>query len=151
MKFLLSGMILSTLLSQAAFARYVGPRLIKDSRSGFTLPEFSKTELCEIYTDKVVITRVQGEKSEVKTIETKTVQLEADTFGLVAELKKAPLIDSAGPVDGPSNFYIGIELQPNDSTRNVTIYAENGYTGQIQERDNSKARLLRDVMDNLCR
>lgn len=151
MKFLLSSTILSLFASQAAFARYIGPRLVKETRSGFTLPEFTRNESCEIFADRVVITIQQGAKNEVRTVETKTISVEGDTFGLVRAVSKSPTLTSSGPVDGPSTFYTGFDLQPNDSVKRVVIHSENGGTGQIVESDSSEARVLRSVMDNLCR
>jgi hypothetical protein len=151
MKLLLTLALLSTVVSSAAHARYIGPGLVREFRTGFTLPEYTRSETCSIYGDRVVkkVTKFDGieqtwEKSTFLAVTLGDLQV------ILKRIQKAPLTLSNGFVDGPKIVYTGFQIQPNDTVKSLVIGSDNGDTGEFHARESADARLLRSFMDVLC-
>jgi len=138
------------LVSTAAQARYIGPLLVKEATTGFVLAEYSKTQKCEIFAQKTVLTTSFGGAGQLVSFETKNQTLDGDYIGLMQKALKTKLVNQPGAVDGPSVKYYGYLINPDDSVRKVMFYDENGGTGNILSNPSSEALILKNVIESLC-
>jgi hypothetical protein len=150
MKFLGYTLASMALVSSVAEARYIGPLLVKEASTGFVPVEYSKTQKCEIFAQKTVLTTSFGGAGSLVSVETKNQTLGGDYIGLMQAAKKAKLVNQPGAVDGPTVKYYGFLINPNDSVTRVTFYNENGGTGIILSNPSSEALILKHVIDSLC-
>ena len=74
-----------------AEARYLGPILVKETKTGFVLPEFSKSEKCEIFSDRVVLTTKFGGAGGLQNVKTTPNSLQGDVQGLLQKASKGAL------------------------------------------------------------
>ena len=138
------------LVAAPAFAAYQGPLLVKTTQSGFTVPEYTQSQRCEIYADHVVKSQVIGRDLEFKTKETRSVQTTADFASLLKGILASPIVTENGPVDVATVSYTGIQANALGVMTKVIIRSENGGTGEIQARDSAKARTTLVFIDSLC-
>lgn len=138
------------LVSSVAEARYIGPLLVKEATTGFVMPEDSKTQKCEVFAQKTVMTTSFGGTGKLVTVETRNQTLDGDYMTLIQKAKGAQLLNHPGAVDGPTVRYYAYHINPNDSVSRVTLYDENGGTGIILSNRSSEARVLKNVLDSVC-
>jgi hypothetical protein len=138
----------SLALSTMAEARYVGPVLVKETKTGFVLPEFAKAEKCEIFADRVVITTKFA--SGLQSVTTTPNSLQGDVQGLLQKASKGTQVKVAGQTDAPSVRHFGNIINPNDSVSYVGLTYENSATGEFIINQSAEARTLRFVIDTLC-
>lgn len=151
MKSMLAFFVTGTLVvSSMAQARYIGPILVKETRTGFTVPEFSKSEKCEIYADRVVLTTIFGGTGNLQSVKTTPHTLTGDIQGLLKKASQGTQAKLSGSVDGNSVRHFGNIINPNDTVRYVGFYYENGATGELIINQSSEARSLKFVIENLC-
>lgn len=147
----LVSLVIGTLcVSGMAEARYVGPLLVKETRSGFTAPELAKAEKCEIFADRVVLTTIFGGPGKLQTVKTTQVAFQGDSQGLLQKASKGNQAKYSAGVDGTSVRHFGFIINPNDTTSYVGLYYENSATGELIINQSSEARLLKNVIDTLC-
>lgn len=138
------------LLHGVAQARYIGPWLVKEARTGFTAAEYSKTQKCEIFADKTILTTNFGGSGRLISIETKNQSLDGSLTELLQRASIAKLVNQAGAVDGPSIKSYGFLINADDSLSKVDLYDENGGSGRILSNQSSEALILRNVIESLC-
>lgn len=138
------------LVGSVAEARYIGPLLVKEAMTGFVMAEDSKTQKCEIFAQKTVLTTHFGGAGQLVSVETKNQTLDGDYIAVLQKAHKERLVNHVGAVDGPTVRYYGFLINPNDSVTKVTLYDENGGTGQILRNPAPEARVLMNVLDSLC-
>lgn len=138
------------LLSSVAEARYIGPLLVKEASTGFVMAEYSKTQKCEIFAQKTVLTTTFGGGGQLASVQTINQTLDGDSIGLMQKAQKVKLVNQPGAVDGPSVKYYGYLINPDDSVRKVTFYDENGGSGTILSNPSSEALVLKNVIESLC-
>jgi hypothetical protein len=139
-----------TFFSSAAEARYIGPLLVKEASTGFVMPEDSKTQKCEVFAQKTVMSTHFGGTGKLVTVETRNQTLDGDYMTLIQKARNSKLLHQPGAVDGPTVRYYAYHINPNDSVTRVTLYDENGGTGVIQSNPTSEARILKNVLDAVC-
>jgi hypothetical protein len=137
-------------MSPVAEARYIGPLLVKETSTGFVVPEDSKTEKCEVFAQKTVFTTNFGGVGGLKSVLTQNQTLDGDFMTLIQNARKQKLVSQAGAVDGPTVRYYAWMINPDDSVTRVTLYDENGGTGIILSNRSAEARVLKNVLDTLC-
>lgn len=137
-------------MSSVAEARYVGPLLVKEASTGFVIREYAKSQKCEVYADKIVLTTTFGGAGPITSVETKNQTLSGDTINVLKQASKAKLVSQTGAVDGPTVKYTGFLINPNDSVTKVMIYDENGGSGQIMTNPSSEALVLKNILNDLC-
>lgn len=146
----LVSLVIATLcISGMAEARYVGPLLVKETRSGFTLPELARSEKCEIFADRVVLTTKFG-GTGLQSVKTTQVAFQGDSQGFLQKASKGNQAKYSASVDGTSVRHFGFIINPNDSSSYVGLYYENSATGELIVNQSSEARLLKNVIDTLC-
>ncbi|WP_141731296.1 hypothetical protein [Oligoflexus tunisiensis] len=138
------------LISTTAEARYVGPLLVKEASTGFVMAEYAKTQKCEIFAQKTVLTTNFGGGGQLMSVETKNQTLSGGYMQLIEKAQQTKLVAQSGAVDGPSVRYYAYRINPNDSVTRVLLYDENGGTGVIQNNPSSEALILRNVIESLC-
>jgi hypothetical protein len=143
-----SALLGSLALSTMAEARYVGPILVKETKTGFVLPEFSKAEKCEIFADRVVLTTKFA--SGLQSVTTTPNSLQGDVQGLLQKASKGTQVKVAGPADAPSVRHFGNIINANDSVSYVGLTYENSANGEFIINQSVEARTLRFVIDSLC-
>ncbi len=143
-------LVMGTLgISALAEARFLGPLLVKETRSGYTAPELAKAEKCEIFADRVVLTTRFG-GSGLQSVKTTQVAFQGDAQGFLQKASKGNQAKYSASVDGTSVRHFGFLINPNDSTSYVGLYYENSSTGELIVNQSSEARLLKNVIDTLC-
>ena len=151
-KFALVAMTALTLVSSSAFARFNGPILVKTSGGGFTPPEWSMNETCEVFATKVVITRTYGQ-GELVAKEVRPLSL-TGTSGLAGLAAKAAVetLDQQenNLCDAPgTSIYIN-QIQPNDTVNQVTLFSSGGCGSPRLQRNGGYAAALRDLVSQYC-
>ncbi len=115
----------------------------KSNASGFTPPEWVRSETCEVFADRVEITKQMGmgEKG-VRLNETRKVKLTGNLEQLVAQVAKEELTEKEnGLCDGPSTTI---------SARENLIFTTGGCGSPRKERQGASSRILREIVDSYC-
>lgn len=137
-------------VSGMAQARYVGPLLAKEARTGNTLPELVRSEKCEIFADRVVQTIKFGSAGSLQSVKTIQQSFQGDSQGLLQKASKGNQAKYAASVDGNSVRHFGFVINANDTTNYVGLYYENTAIGELIINQSPEARLLKNVIDSLC-
>jgi hypothetical protein len=101
--------------SLPAMADYDGPWVIKSSGSGFTAPEWSFVETCEVYQDRVVIAHQYG-MNTLATREIRKVAMAGDkSLSEIVNLAAEEHLDKSPNYlcDAPVTETHGIQVLPN--------------------------------------
>src|SRR5688572_5764793 len=104
-------MLVTMVAAQAAMADFYGPLLSKTLSPGFTLPEYRISKRCEIYPDKVVVTRHVGSEG-LGSKEVRQVGI-ADLAALdktIDGAAKGTIKEIVGPTDTPVTTYKAVQL-----------------------------------------
>ncbi|HEX4924788.1 MAG TPA: hypothetical protein VFV50_11910 [Bdellovibrionales bacterium] len=122
------------------------PLVTKSSTTGFTPPEWSRVEVCEVYSDKVVITKRYGGEKGFTLVDTRPIRLSA---GIQSSLKLAAAekIEQKdnGLCDGPSTV---IFLGQRESAQ--ILFATGGCGSPRQNRAGPHSDALRGLVSTYC-
>lgn len=136
------------LFPSLASARYYGPIIVKTNFSGYSPQEWSKSEKCEVYRDKIVITKSFGQNSllkEERKIET------SGLFNLVSAARNAEVNDEDNRMcDGPATHIKAVHILPNDGTEDVLLYTTGGCGAPQKARVGAQASHLIAIIDSYC-
>jgi len=145
-------LILSLGLSAAfsASGTESSPLLSKSNQPGFVRGEDVRSELCDLYSNKLVITRRYGAEAaeSFTSIEERAISVDdgiksAIERALAETLKESP----NGLCDGPSTDVIARKLNP---VTEVVLFDTGGCGSPGKERMGPASRMLRDLIDQFC-
>jgi hypothetical protein len=142
-------LILTTLLSAGAFAAQESTLLLsKANYPGFVRGEAVRIEKCDIYMDKVVITRTYGadEESTFTASEERKLTL---TEGVTKAIEKAATEKMEekpnGLCDGP-----GTDIIAHKGAEEVVLFDTGGCGSPGKDRKGGATWMLRDLIDLYC-
>lgn len=126
---------LAALLASPAFAAEEIKLMEVTKYSGFTMPKFSYSQNCDIGSGHSLVKTRRGESRDWdhRYNETRYTEALPDQAAVVAALKKAAkglLDETSGPVDGPSDTYVGI-LEGKVSDLYIRLSGRNGGNGTV--------------------
>lgn len=134
-------------VASAAFAKE--PLIVKTNNSGYVHPDWVRSEKCEIFTDKVVLTRGFGGLDTGRFVATEervvniTSGIEQVVINAVAEtLNEKP----NGLCDGPSTRVTARQATGEDAV----LFATGGCGSPQQTRDGAYSKMLQDLVDLYC-
>lgn len=138
----LSRLFLIALVSAPAFAAPAA-LVTKTNGSGHVHPDYYRSEKCEVFADRVVITRAYGMGvNGLKTVETLNVSVAGDLKQVIANATAANVAEKENMLcDGPSTTI---------STGNTLLYSTGGCGTPRKEREGAAARALRSLVDAHC-
>jgi hypothetical protein len=116
----------------------------KSSYPGYTSPDWVRTERCEVYLDKVVITRNFGYSGEsgFTATETRPVTITPSILAVIERAKTEELKETPnGLCDGPGT---GV------SSGELVLFSTGGCGSPRLERNGGGSRMLRDLADTYC-
>lgn len=136
MKLLL--VFLFVLISASAFAERV-PLIVKDSGTGFVMPEWERTEKCEVFKDSIQLTKSYG-----MTVVTFQIPFSSDA-SLIELIEKASLEPMTekynGICDGPATL-----VRAGD----VIFYSTGGCGSSTKRREGPYSFALMDIVGTFC-
>lgn len=140
---------LALLMSSGASAQAAGPILVKTSATGFVRPEWTRVETCELYQDKVVISRRFGQAHVIT--ETKPLHIEGSLSELAEKAAHEPLKEEPGMIcDLPTTRVYAVISLPQNATAQVPLFATGACGSPSQLREGGVTKLLRDMIDVYC-
>lgn len=147
--FILILSLFSAILANEALAIYEGPLLEKAQGPGFTREEDGKGSKCEVYADRLVITKYVGTLSAYEARKLTMKDLEG-LEKLINGASKGKIEGSnPGIADVPYTGYRAFKVLPNDDVQEVFLHekigSQDGKTNTARE-----ARHLRNFLDQLC-
>lgn len=135
---------------KTAEARYLGPILVKETKTAITVPELTKAEGCEIFADRVVVVTKFGEAAAFSTTQTIATTVQGDLQGLLQKAQKGFQLRQQGAFDVPSIRHFGNLIGTNDVVQYVGLTYENARTGELIINQAAEARLLVNIVESLC-
>lgn len=135
------------------------PVLRLHKNSGYTLPEFAVSSVCEIYADgKVIVEKVPGyvhsdevEIDHLKTHTTKQVQLSGSLSTILRLAHEGEILQKEGPVDGPTSIYMGgLHTTAEDGTLIVLPVMLKSTGHHININQSPAAKVLINLIDQNC-
>ncbi|MFW7381282.1 MAG: hypothetical protein ACOH5I_20880 [Oligoflexus sp.] len=139
--------IASLFVQQAIFAQ-TKPFVTKTNVTGFTLPEYSRLETCEVYLDKVVLTKKYGIYSETgfTTQEERPVTISPS----IKQILKAAIEENLEETDnylcdGPSTT-----VSSNFADSTSTLFATGGCGSPRLERVGGASQMLMELVGSYC-
>lgn len=134
-------LIFTGIVSASAFAE--SPLITKLNHSGFTPPEYSRSEKCEVYSNRAVITRQIGVTGgHVTSTEVRNFKLQGAMKQLLQNAANATLEEKENLLcDGPHTTV---------SAGSTLLYATGGCGAPRKERQGAAAMQLRAIIDEFC-
>jgi hypothetical protein len=119
--------------------------LARHSSSGFFAPPSIRGYTsCDVYSDKVVLTKYVGTVGVTKTI---AVELKGDIATLVSQASTGKITQSVGPQDGPVSSDVAYLNGGNDEKAQVVLVSG----GSLREKNESPAAVsLIKLLDLVC-
>jgi hypothetical protein len=124
------------------------PLVAKYNSTGYVHPDYARHEACELFTDRVVITRSYGGRDGVATVETHPITLSGDFGAILRQASNESLEESPnGLCDGPSTY---IEARIPGAAQAFVIFQTGGCGSPTVERSGGSSWILRDLIDQYC-
>lgn len=146
MKFLVLA-ILS--MAQLTFAADSKPILAKSSGGGFMMPEVAGGEVCELFRDKVIISRFYGRvaPTALKTVEEKAIVLTGDIQQVIEKAKAEELTSKPNNLcDGPAT-----SIRANlNGTEEISLFSTGGCGSPRRSRDGIFSSKLKEIINVYC-
>ena len=115
------------------------PLLTKGTFSGFVMNGFQRPQICDVYADKVVITKGYGLISVKETV---AIEIEGDIQSIIDAASEEQLTEEgAAACDGPSTHI---------SAGNTVLYSTGGCGSKKQVRDGVNTKALIDMVGAYC-
>lgn len=133
------------LLSSLSFASELPfPILEKSQSAGFVIPGNATTYHCQIYTDRVELTKTAGSLT-VTTI--KKISISGDLANLTNAAALGKIVNSSAPTDGPITTYQAIKTGVAGAPEYIKLKAEGSlkYENQAPE-----AYTLENFINEIC-
>ncbi len=123
--------------------------LVKSAYSGFTMPQYTYSLVCEIHADHVNITRGFGGGGEngLSFTTSKPIVLDGDVGALVAKANAETIDAQPTPCDGPSDDLRGFAPGLVDA---VIIKASGGCGTPSTDRTGPASTVIKNLVDALC-
>jgi len=125
------------------------PALItKTNSTGFTMPEYARSETCEVFQNKVVITTRFGafDENSVTNQEVRRIQLSASIYNVLKKAAAEPLTSSDNYLcDGPST-----SINSRHSGKSTVLFTTGGCGSPRLDRSGASARILIDLVSSYC-
>jgi hypothetical protein len=124
----------------------VTPRIVKRNATGYVTPESSREEVCEVYSDHVLITRTYGDhlvQKENRPVHISNLK-EAILGAFNETVSSTPATMCDGPTTVTSAEILGL------STPTIVLF-QTGECGQPRLfREGPESQNLRDIVDSFC-
>ena len=141
--------IASLFFSLNASAIYRGPILAKYNSSGYVPPEWDRSERCELYFNKVVITKRFGRDTSVS--ETRDIELKGSLTRILAAAQQEELLREPNNLcDAPGTAIRGYMILPNDNVETVQLFNTGGCGSDSLNRSGPYSSMLKDLINNYC-
>ena len=126
-----------------------GPLLIKSSGSGFTPAAWARSEVCELYQDKVVITKSYGfGESETTMSQTINIKLTGDIKAVIALSAKEKLQETDNQMcDGPSTLTRALS---ENLSEDLVLFNTGACGSKRKNRTGPYSFRLKDMIDTYC-
>ncbi len=112
---------------------------MKSTSSGLVPPDFVRSESCEVYSDRVVVTRHYG---PITLEETKRVTLTGDIAKVISKASGEETTETGtSPCDGPTTFI---------AAGDTVLYFSGSCGSPTERREGPASEILRDIVDNYC-
>jgi hypothetical protein len=124
------------------------PIIEKTNASGFTMPEYVRTETCQVYPTYVKITNRYGGFADqsVETTQILWVSVSEDVETILAKATEDSLIESGNYIcDAPSTT-----ITANYNGDEFTLFSSGGCGSKRQERQGGFAQILKDIVNRYC-
>lgn len=136
-------------IPSAAFA--ADPLVVKSNYPGYVHPAWLRTETCEIFADRVVITRRFGalDDGSFTTSESRAVTVSDGIEQVIANAAGETLGETPnGLCDGPSTQVSA--RRAGERGEELVLFNTGGCGSPRQERDGVFTKMLRDLVDVYC-
>lgn len=145
--------IVSFLLASVASTSFGAEAIItKGNYSGFVQADYVRTELCEVFADKVVITHYYGANEDgiIKTVEERQVAVGGSIQSVVAKAAaEAITVTNNSLCDGPSTS-IEAHLEGANANEKILLFNTGGCGSSSQSRNGANAQMLVDLVNQYC-
>jgi hypothetical protein len=138
------------LFSTAAPAVAPKPLVVKSSGAGFAPPEWQRSETCELYKNRVVITQTQGvaNGTTVKLVREVAITLDGSVDTLLANAaaekeKHEPNMMCDAPATVVSAYVASTK-------KDIQLYFTGGCGSDRIEREGAASSALRTLVDQFC-
>ena len=140
---------ITMMVTAPAFAGYAGPLIVKTSGGGYMHPDWVRSEKCELYLDKVVITKNFGHEHAMK--ETRKIELSGDLFSLIEQAATETVsLEDNYMCDGPSTGIYAVQILPTDETENLPLFSTGGCGSPTKTRVGVYSSKLVDMVSVYC-
>jgi hypothetical protein len=120
------------------------PLIVKSNGSGFVSADWNRSETCEIYSNRVVITRNFGLDNAI--VETRAIELVGDIAAVIVKAAAEPLTETDNFLcDGPSSFIFA-----GAPGSEVTLFSTGGCGSPEQVRNGGASQILTDMVLTYC-
>lgn len=138
--------ILGTASVSMAFVAEEKPLISKTSGGGFTMPEYFRSETCNVYADRVEITKWYGQETGLKTLETRPLKLGGDIKEVLKKAAAEKINEKPnGLCDGPSS-HVRVVVDDKD----VVLYSTGGCGSPRKAREGAASQILMDLVGTYC-
>ena len=139
-------------IANSALAVSLAPRpfLVKVNSSGHTPASWGQTEKCELYGNRVVITRIfgYGTPSSFETKEVVPVSFTGSYAEIMKEVTQEKLTSEGNYLcDGPST---SVYIQSETVGDPVVLYSTGGCGSKKTKREGAVSFMLTNFIDNYC-
>jgi hypothetical protein len=135
------------LLTSLAFAQE-GALITKTNATGYTLPEYVRFETCELFLDKLIITKTFGaeEDNTVTSREVRNVTISESIFKVLENAAAEALSKTENFVcDGPST-----SIKSSHAGTDAVLFETGGCGTPRLERQGPAALILLDLITSYC-
>lgn len=132
-------------------APYDGPLVVKTNGSGYVSPEYWQSEKCEVFLDKVVITKQFGIDEGFMATETRQLTLTDSIRTTITKAAAAQLTSKDnGLCDAPSTSVVAYKADASGNAKAVELFSTGGCGSPRLERQGGAAWALRKLVDSYC-
>jgi len=120
----------------------------KTNNTGFVMPEYARTEICEVFRNKVVITKKFGIFSEnsFTSKEVRRINLSPSIKNTLQVAATEPLLESGNFLcDAPST-----SIASNVAGEKIILFSSGGCGSPRLERQGGAAQMLKDLVAAYC-
>lgn len=148
-KILAAGLML---VSTAALASPENPIIRKTNYSGYTMPQYGYSLVCDVFADRVVVQRTfgGGEGENAGFSETRNVALVGEYAATIAKAAAEPEETWTTPCDGPSDGLTAFRILESGLLEEVVLENSGGCGVDGRKRTGPAAHVLKALATSLC-
>ncbi len=137
----------SLILVSSAFAAPEKPFISKSSGGGYVMPDYLRFEKCDVYGDRVEITRVFGaQENGVKSIETRKLELVGKIKEIIKLAGQEKISEKPnGLCDGPATV-----ISASADGQDVGLFSTGGCGTPRKLREGPNTKKLIDLVGAFC-